>query len=225
MLCWQYIKSKIVSNDKEVTANEQFYTPLRIALHSTINVSMIDWFAAIPELHKSMVMPQGSMSVLAIGTVNVEREKIFNIYMMDTKLEEFILQLYCSPNNMGQGMEVREATLYRQVRGVTPQTEDEWTVELYSVGDPELSLDDKLYKRVWSENSAGKVDLVSFEEDVIRMEETLHYTNNYMLYGREVVSTVPATETLLVGVEESENTAELVHCIGLTVPLSAIKVQ
>jgi hypothetical protein len=225
MLGWKYIKRKLVSKDKEVPANEQFYSPLRIALHSTINVSMIDWFAAIPELHKALVMPHGSMSVLAIGTVDVDREKIFNIYMMDTKLEEFILQLYCSPNNMGQGMEVREATLYRQVAGATPQTEDEWTVEMYSVGDPEISLDDKVYNRIWSENSAGKVDLVTFEEDVIRMEETLHYTNNYMLYGRDIDAVTPMTELLLVGVEESDDTAELVYSIGLTVPLSAIKVQ
>lgn len=225
MLGLKYIKSKFVSKDEEVPANKQFYSPLRIALHSTVNVSMIDWFAAIPELNKSVPMPHGSMSILAIGSVSVEREKIFNIYMLDEKLEEFSLQLYCSPNNKGQGMEVREATLYREVRNVSPVTEDEWTVELYSVGDPELEIDGTLYKRIWSDNAAGKVDLVPFEEDIIREEETLHYTNNYMLYGRELEAPTPLTELLLVGVEESENSAELVHRIGMGVPISAIKVQ
>lgn len=218
-----YLKSKL-GGDKEVPASEQFYSPLRIALHSTINVSMIDWFGAISELNKSVIMPKGSMSILAIGTTEESSNKIFNIYMMDEKQEEFSLQLFCTPNDRGEGMEVREATLFREVRNVSPQSEDDWTVELHEVGNPTIKLDNHEYKRVWSDDYVGKLDMVEFEEDVIRPTEELHYTNNYVLYGRELETPTTQTELLLIGVEESEDSAEMVHRIGLVVPQSAIKV-
>jgi hypothetical protein len=58
------------------------------------------------------------------------------------------------------------------------------------------------------------------------MEETIDYTNNYVLYGRELSQTThnPQQELLLVGVEESEESAALVHRIGLPVPAAAVSV-
>lgn len=224
MLGWNIIKSKFSSKDKEVPTSEQFYSPLRIALHSTITVSMVDWLIALPDLNSSMIMPAGSLSILAIGTTPTGRDKIFNIYMLDEDMQEFSLQLFCSPNDKGQGMELREATLYREVRNVTPQTEEEWTHEMYYVGNLLYTMDGLEYKRIWGGDSVGKVELESFEETIIRLEETLEYTNSYVLYGREL-SQKPQQELLLVGVEESVEGAELVNRIGLTIPVSAIKVQ
>jgi len=227
MLGFKVIKNKLFGGkDEEVPAADQFYSPLRIGLHSTINVSMIDWLTAKSDLNGSVILPQGSMSILAIGSVDVDSDKIFNIYLMDEALEQFSLQIFCSPNDKGQGMEVREVTLYREVRNVSPQSEEEWNHELYSVGDPSYVLDGQEYKRVWSDNTDAKIDLVPFEETVIRLEETIHYTNNYVLYARDIsVAPVHKTELLLIGVEESEDTAELVNRIGLVVPTSAISVQ
>jgi len=226
MLGWNYIKRK-VGGDKVVPANEQFYSPLRIALHTTITVGMVDWLVASPELNKSMVMPDGSMSVLAIGTTEAGRNEIYTIYLIDGAMEEFSLQLFCSPNDKGQGMELREATLFREVRNEMPQSDDEWTVALHNVGDLTYQLDDLEYKRIWGGESVSKVPLEWFNESIIRMEETLNYTNNYMLYERGLPQAVqnPQKEQLLVGVEESDETAQLIHAIGLTIPVSAITVQ
>jgi len=228
MLGFKVIKNKLFGGkDKEVPAAEQFYSPLRIALHSTITVGMVDWLVAFPELNKSLVVPEGSMSVLAIGTTKQARNEIYTIYMIDGAMEEFSLQLYCSPNDHGQGMELREATLYREVLNEMPQSDDEWTVALHNVGNLTFELDGLEYKRIWGGDSVSKVPLEEFSESIIRMEETLNYTNNYMLYERELVQAVhvPQKELLLVGVEESDETAQLIHAIGLTIPVSAITVQ
>lgn len=228
MLGFKVIKNKLFGGkDEDVPAAEQFYSPLRIALHSTITVSMIDWLTALPELNGSMIMPSGSMSILAIGKTPTGRNEIYNIYMIDDDMQEFTLQLYCSPNDKGQGMEFREGTLYREVRNVSPQSEDEWTVELHDVGNLTYTLDGLEYKRIWGGDTVSKVPMDSFDETVIRAEETLEYTNNYVLYARDLAQAThtPQQELLLIGVEESEESAELVNRIGLTIPASAIKVQ
>jgi len=227
MLGWNYIKHKIGGDKKEVPANQQFYSPLRIALHTTITVGMVDWLVSYAELNKSMVMPEGSMSVLAIGTTKVCRNEIYTIYMIDAAMEEFSLQLFCSPNDKGQGMELREATLFREVREEMPQSDSEWTIALHNVGDLTYELDDLEYKRIWGGECVSKVPLEEFNESIIRMEETLNYTNNYMLYERTLVQAThnPQKEQLLVGVEESDETARLIHAIGLNIPVSVITVQ
>ncbi len=220
------IKNKFAGKDKEVPASEQFYSPLRIALHSTITISMIDWLTTLPELNGSMIMPTGNMTVIAIGKTPTGRDEIYNIYMVDDDTQEFTLQLFCSPNDKGQGMEFREGTLYREVRNVSPQSEDEWTTELNDVGNLTYTLDGHEYKRIWGGDSVSKVDLESFEETIIRMEESLSYTNNYVLYARDLTQAAHTQqELLLMGVEESEESAELVNRIGLAIPASAIKVQ
>ena len=138
MFGFKYLKKKIVggaSKEVEVPAAEQFYSPLRIALHSTVNVSMVDWLVSLPDLNKSVVMPNGNCTVIAIGTVSMGSEEIYNIYLVDGNMEQFVLQLFCSPDDKGQGMFLREATLYRDVLEEYPQTDDEWTVALHNVGN------------------------------------------------------------------------------------------
>lgn len=228
MLGFKVLKKKLFGGkDEEVPAAQQFYSPLRIALHSTITVGMVDWLVAMPDLNKSLKIPEGSLSVLAIGTTKHARNEIYTIYMIDGAMEEFSMQLYCSPNDHGQGMELREATLYREVQNEFPQTEDEWTVACHNIGNLTYELDGNEYKRIWGGDSVSKIPMEEFEETVIRMEEDLHYTNNYMLYGRSLPQAlqVPQEELLLVGVEESAETAQLIHAIGLAIPASAITVQ
>lgn len=227
MLGINYIKRKLKGRDDNVPANEQFYSPLRIALHSTINVSMVDWLTSLPELNGSMVIPNGNCTVVAIGKVSVRRDEIYNIYMVDGNMEQFTLQLFCSPDDKGQGMLLREATVYRDVLEEYPQTDDEWTVALHNVGNLTYEIDGLTYERLWGGGSVSKVDMETFEESVIRMEEEIDYTNNYILYGRNLTQAThtPQQELLLVGVEESEDSAALVHRIGLPVPISAVTVQ
>jgi hypothetical protein len=222
-----YIKRKLKGRDEDVPANEQFYSPLRIALHSTINVSMVDWLVSLPELNKSMLLPTGNCSVIAIGTVSASRDEIYNIYLVDSDMKEFVLQLFCSPDDKGQGMVLREATVYRDILEEYPQTDDEWTVALHNVGKKAFIMDDLEYERIWGNPSIDKIAMEEFKETVIRMKETIDYTNNYVLYGRELQQAThnPQQELLLVGVEESEESAALVYRIGLPVPVSAVTVQ
>ena len=230
MFGFKYLKKKIVggaSTEVEVPAAEQFYSPLRIALHSTVNVSMVDWLVSLPDLNKSVVMPNGNCTVIAIGTVSMGSEEIYNIYLVDGNMEQFVLQLFCSPDDKGQGMFLREATLYRDVLEEYPQTDDEWTVALHNVGNKTYTLDELEYERIWGIPSIDKIAMEKFEETVIRAEEIIDYTNNYVLYGRKLSQAThnPQQELLLVGVEESEESAALVHRIGLPIPVNAVTVQ
>ena len=230
MLGFSYLKKKVVgrvSKNKELPAAEQFYSPLRIALHSTINVSMVDWLVTLPELNNSMIIPDGNCTVIAIGCVDIGREEIYNIYMVDGSMNEFVLQLFCSPDDKGQGMYLREATVYRDVLEEYPQSDDEWTVAMHNVGNKTYVMDDLEYERIWGNPNTEKVEMETFEETVIRMEEEIDYVNNYVLYGRKLTqaSHEPQQELLLVGVEETEESAALVHRIGLQVPVNAVTVQ
>lgn len=226
----KYFKKVFGGGDEEVPANKQFYSPLRVALHSTITLDMIDWLTSMTEFHPDMKLPQGRMSVLAIGTTKVDKQEIFDIYLMDEHLTEFTLQIVSAPNAQGVGQEFVEGSLYYEVRNVTPLTGAQWEDEMKHVGDTSFTLGDHKYTRVWSGDYDDKIELVSFNEEIIRMEETLHYVNNYVLYNREL--NVPwatdgksSVELLLVGVEETDETAELVHRVGLNLAATSIHVQ
>jgi len=226
----KYFKKVFGGGDKEVPANVQFYSPLRVALHSTVTLDMVDWLTSIPEVHSDMKLPDGRMTVLAIGITKVDKQKIFNFYLLDESLEEFTLQVVTSPNAQGVGQEFVEGTLYREVRNVTPLTGSQWETEMKHVGDTTFILGDHKYNRVWSDDYDDKIKLISFNEEIIRKEETLHYVNNYVLYKREL--NVPWTtngkksvELLLVGVEETDETAELVYRVGLNLAQTSIHIQ
>jgi len=226
----KYFKKLLGGGDSEVPANEQFYSPLRIGLHSTLTLDTIDWVAVTDMLHKDMKMPSGRMSVLAIGTTKVDSHEIFDIYLQDENSDEFILQIVSAPDSKGNGQEFVEGTFYHQVSGVTPLTEAQWSKEMKYVGDTIYHFADYKYSRVWSGDYDDTIELVTFNEHIIRQNETIDYVNNYMLYNREF--DVPwaqggkkPVELLLVGVEETEEDAELVHLVGLNIAQSSIHVQ
>ncbi len=222
---------KIFKREKELPDNEKFYSPLRVALHSTIDINMVDWLSVVTELNQSFVFPTGRLSVVAIGTTDTdESNELHTFYLIDEKHEEFSLQVMCCPSVRGEGMEVAESILFREVRNVTPMTEDEWAIEMEDIGRRSYDLDNNKYDRVWSPDYKGKIEPLAFEEKIILKEKTQQYTNNYVLYGRDI--SVPwadkdstPRELLLTGVEETDDTAELMILIGLTIPLSAISVQ
>jgi len=219
-----YLKKKF-SKDKEVPLAEQFFSPLRVALHSTIDIATVDWLMLGEALHNAMKLPLGKLSVLAIGKTLTDRDEIYNIYMEDTANEEFILQLYCVVKD-GKGT-VSEATLYKQVVNIVPLSESEWDVNTEGFGMPTLDLDEDTYKRVWSPDSNSKIDMIEFDETVVESDRTTEYKNSFMLYSRSIATGTGVTENemLLVGIEESSETAEITMMLGLNVPLQNIKVQ
>jgi len=215
-----YFKKKF-GKKKETPANEKFYSPLRIALHSTVSVKTVDWIMMREQLNAAMVLPSSDLTVLAIGETVVNGDSIFNFYMTDDAEEEFILQLYCNKDT------ISESTLYKQVVNIVPLTESEWDGNLDAIGWNDLDLDDNTYNRVWSSERNGKVDFLTFEENVVESDKSTSYTNSYLLYSRTFKSLVDTEETemLLVGVEESDDTAEITMMLGLKVPMSNITIQ
>jgi len=219
-----YLKKKF-SKDKEVPVAEKFYSPLRIALHSTIDISTVDWLIMQQGLNESMVLPSPRMTILAIGETKIDDDTIFNVYMTDQSDEEFILQLYCA-NKSGKPT-VIEATLFKQVVNIVPMTEAEWDENMEAIGWNTIELDGNTYNRVWSGDYDGRIDLMEFNENVVESNKTTSYINNYLLYSRSFksITDTEETEMLLVGVEETDETAEITMMLGLPVPLSNINVQ
>lgn len=219
-----YLKKKL-GGDKDVADADKFYSPLRIGLHSTITITTVDWLLMKENLNAKMILPTGSFTVNAIGETSTAGDKFFNIYIMDEKEEEFILQLYCTYKD-GNGT-IEESTLYKQVVNIQPLTESEWNVNLDAIGYPNLELDDNKYDRIWGDGILGQMDLIEFHEKIVESDNMSNYTNNYMLYSRTFESVLgdEESEILLVGVEESEDTAEIIMMLGLTTPLQNINIQ
>ncbi len=215
-----YFKKKF-GKEKEVPAAEQFYSPLRIGLHSTLTINTVDWLTMVESLNKMFTLPSSDLTVLAIGETIQDKAKIFQIYMEDQSKTEFMLQLFCNKDA------VSEATLFKQVVSIVPLTEEEWDENMDGIGGRIIELDGIDYERVWGENHEGKLDLVQFDEKIIEYDNDASYTNNYLLYGRKFESILGGEESemLLVGVEESDETAEITMMLGLPVPLQNINVQ
>lgn len=215
-----YLKSKF-GGDKEVPAAEQFYSPLRIGLHTTITVKTVDWIIMKEQLNTKMVLPSSSLKVMAIGEMKTADDIIYQIYLMDDSKEEFVLQLFCSDDKT-----VAEATLFRQVVSIIPLSESEWDDNLDGIGHRILELDEKPYERIWGEGTE-QIDLIEFTENIVEADKSTSYTNSYLLYGRKFESLVGTEETemLLVGVEETGETAEITMMLGLSVPLQNIEIQ
>ena len=216
---------KVFGKDKEVAEAEQFYSPLRIGLHSTIAIETVDWITMNAQLNKSMVLPSSSFTINAIGETKTDDDSIYQIYVMDDNEQEFVLQLYCT--DKGGKPSVVEATLFKQVVNIIPLTESEWDENMDAIGLNTLELDEQVYDRVWGSDQAGRMDLIEFNEKVVESNKTTSYTNNYLLYSRTFISLTDTEETemLLVGVEETADTAEITMMVGLPVPLSNINVQ
>lgn len=224
-----YIKRKFFSNigNKDVPKNEQFFSPLRIALHSTIEVNTIDWFLIQSQLNESFKIPTGSFTVLAIGEILVQSDIIYQVYLMDNSGTEYMLQLYCNKNRQGKN-EVSEVTLYQQVTMITPTTEEGWEENLSAVGFSTMELDGITYNRVWGDVNDNRVELMTFDENVvIPNADSVNYTNHFLLYGREIGNPAgePVTEHLLIGVEEKADEASMTMQIGLTIPIQNVKIQ
>jgi len=219
-----YLKKKF-GKDKEVPAAEQFYSPLRIGLHSTIEIDTVDWLIMQSGLNESMSIPTSNLSVLAIGEIDTDGDSIYHVYLEDNDNNEFILQLYCM--DKAGAKEVTEATLFKQVVNIVPSSEGKWEDNLKLIGDNTIELDGNIYQRVWGDEHEDRIDLVEFKEQVIQHNKTTQYTDSYLLYSRVFTSPTGAEETemLLAGVEETEESAEITMMLGLTVPLQNINIQ
>jgi len=220
---WNYIKRKIGLGgaDKDVPASEQFYSPLRIALHSTIGLDTVDWIVVQQDLSPNFSVPVGKMEVLAIGQTE---QGIYRFYLQDEKSTEFVLQVLCDKDHRTGDEKVSEIMLFKQVSSHYPSSDEAWSEYIKDFGLKTFILDDITYDRVWGDEMSEVAEPIKFDEHIIAPQEEYDYEDSYMLYVREIGGQ-DISEFALIGIEESSDSAEVVTHIGLTVYPSNVTVQ
>jgi hypothetical protein len=228
---WNYAKKKLgIGKDKEVPATEQFYTPLRIALHSTISLNTVDMLVIKDQLHPLFVLPNGPLEVLAIGNMNFDGTTVYQVYVKDTADEEFVLQMAEGKDYRSQEPTIDEVILFKQVVTFEPETADSLERALNDIGYTDIELDDVEYQRFWGDNFTEKMEFRTYSENVVTPGGNQYFTNNYILYGRpirvpDVAGYAGISELLLVGLEEDENSAQIMMQVGLQMSTTDIQVQ
>lgn len=224
----KYLKNRFGKGDKDVSETEQFYTPLRIALHSTLELQTVDILINKTVLHPNFEIPNGSLEVLAIGKIEMDGMPIHQVYVMDEAKVEFILQIVEGKDYRTQEPTVDELTLYRQVVTLEPETEASLDRYLGDLGFVDIDLDGVSFQRIWGDQFTEKADFRKFAERLIGPGGPEHFTNDWLLYGHEVESPVggdPIVEYLLVGIEEGDNNAQIMMQLGLKLNPADVTVQ
>ena len=219
-----YLKSKF--KKQKSAAEKGFYTPLRVALHSTLRLNTVDMVTLNGIIHPLFVQPSGSLEVLAIGNFDMGGTQVHQIYVKDEAEEEYILQVVEGNDYRSGDVKVDEVTLYKQVVTLEPDTEDSLNRVLNDIGFLNIKLDGIEYDRIWGDQFTEKMDFRHYNETVQTPTGTDHYENNYLLYGREVESMTgdKVAELLLVGLEESDDEAQVMMQLGLQLNINDIEV-
>lgn len=223
-----YLKKKFgFNNDKEVPTVEQFYTPMRIALHSTVLLDATDLMLLQSNMHPSMKIPIGQLEVLAIGKVDMDGIPVHRVYVMDTQGEEFVLQLTEGKDYRSQKPVVDEIILFKEAVSFEPETESSMSRALNDIGFMDLELDDVKYDRMWGDEFTEKMDFRTYSENIVTPGGTQQATDNYILYGRTISGVVgdDTNEFLLVGIEENETDAQIVMQVGIQLHPNVIQIQ
>lgn len=221
-----YLKKKF-KKDKDVPAVEQFYSPLRIAMHSTIVINTVDLLLLSNKLNPFFTLPVGDMSVLAIGKMVMDGNNVYQIYVEDTNEEEYIIRIVEAKNHHSGKAEVAEINLFKQVFSEAPETEEGVQRILSQIGFHTIELEGQAYERLWGSQYTEKLDFRTFEEFVVTPQEENTYTNKYILYGRDIENMAGQdyVESLLVGIEEDDDQAQIVMQAGINLNINDIEVQ
>lgn len=222
-----YVKN-MFRRDKDVPSTEQFYTPLRIALHSTLALNSVDMVTLIGALHPLFVQPTGDLEVLAIGKFEMDGIPVHRIYVQDTAEEEFIIQLVEGKDHRSGEPTVDELTLYKQVVTLEPETQASLQRALNDIGFTTIQVDEIEYDRFWGDQYTEKMDFRKFTESLVTPQDgTQRFVNNYILYGRTIrgITGDDVNEYLLVGLEEDDDQAQIMMQLGLQLNINDVKVQ
>lgn len=153
---------------------------------------------------------------------------VHQLYVQDQAGEEFVLQLVEGKDYRSQAPIVNEITLFKQIATLEPETETSLDRELANIGLHELAVDDVVYHWLWGDTYTEKAEFRTYNEEVITPAGVETYTNQWLLYGREVESPVgddPINEYLLVGIEENESVAQLMMQTGIALNQNDVSVQ
>lgn len=222
-----YFKQKMGGGNKPTPSNEAFYSPMRIALHSTLTLNTVDMITLQDSLHSLFVQPRGDLVVLGIGTMDMDGTTVYQVYAQDEAEEEFVLQIVEGKDFRTGEKKVDEVTLYKQVVTLQPETQASMERALNDIGYMDLELDGVKYDRVWGDQFTEKMDFRKYYERVVLPTETQNFTNEYLLYGREITGLTgeALVEYLLVGLEENADSAQIMMQVGIQLNVSDITVQ
>jgi len=225
----RWFKNKLGSRE-ETPENGQFYTPLRVALHSTITVSAVDLIGLGGTYHSSFSTPNGTLDVVGIGTIDNGRDKVYRIYAVDFDETPYIIQLNISYDPRSGESDVSEVMFFQQVKTYEPLSQKEWDQVPKQLSGSTYAVDDVQYERVWGDDVEGDIDLFVFDETAIELEGKKEYTHHQMLFGRDLVNKLTNEEIpefVLVGVEETKPDGPdmILTNVGFIIPLQAVKVQ
>lgn len=224
----KYLRNKFGSKDKDVPVTEQFYTPLRIALHSTIELQTVDMLVTKSVLHPQFDLPDGPLEVLAIGKFDMDGVPVHQVYVQDNSQNEYILQLVEEKDYRSQKPTIDEATLYQQIISLQPETETSLDRYLSDIGFMTIEVDGIEYERLWGDQYTEKADFRTYNERVVTPAGEERYTNEWLLYGRETdhpAGGKKITELLIVGMEEGGGLGQILMQVGIELNVSDIKVQ
>jgi hypothetical protein len=198
--------------DPTISERKSHYTPLRIYLHSTISIFTSDW-VLMEGQNPAFEIPNGDLNVLAIGKMPFDSGMTFwRIYVEDNNQEEFILSILEDEGT------VQDILLLRQIVTVVPNSQAQLERYTTQIGFHELKTDDGLaYDRVWGDEFTEKLKFTDneYEEHFVSKEEVQDFTNQYMLYSRDIES--GETEWLFVGLEEGDEFGELAFQVGFSI--------
>lgn len=219
-----YLKKKF-GRGEETPGTEQFYSPLRIALHSTIKISLVDLLILKQSIHPNYGSPASPFSVQAIGTFVPEAGKtVFRFYISDTNHSEYILFLFVEDSSG----EILESVLYKEVTNLSPTSKASWDKYTSAMGFETQELDGIVYNRLQGDRYTEKMEFLQFNETFVNRDGVKKFSNQYLLYGRDIENPVipdeKATELLLCGIEEDDDKAAIVFQIGMPIPIQDINV-
>ena len=221
----KYLKGKF-GKAEEIPPTEQFYTPLRIGLHSTITIETVDLLGLTTQFHPNFKLPNGTLDVVAISTIDNDPDKIYRISAVDNDQTPYIVQLVSSYDPRSGEQDITEAMFFQQVSNYEPLTQEEWNGVTDKLGAAAYEVDGLTYERVWGEEQDGVIELFVFEEDVVALDGETKYTLNQMLFGRELTNyDAETTEFVLMSVEEDDDRDSIITNIGFIIPPQAIRVQ
>lgn len=216
----KFKKQREDKRDTTIAERRDHYTPLRIYLHSTINVFTADW-VLLEGQNEGFVIPNGEFNVLAIGKMEMDNATWWHIYVEDESKEEYII------NMIETDGEITEAILLKQVTTITPSTDAQLERITSQVGFQTLETDGgRKYDREWGDEWTEKKSFYDadceFDERFISESEVLDFTNHYILYSRKIES--GEKEWLFVGLEEGEGFGEIAFQVGYSVDLVNLEV-
>ena len=223
----KYLKRKL-GREEEIPPTEQFYSPLRIGLHTTLNVSTVDLLGVAETSHETFKLPNGSLDVVGITVVGEQDgdAPIWRVQATDNDETPYILQLQGSKDPRSGVMDISEVMFFQMVGEQIPLTEDGWNKLHESFKATAFDLDGVNYDRIWGEEEEGPIDLFVLEEQGVELGGEVSYTSYQMLFGRMIDNFgEEETEFVLVGVEESEDSDVARTFVGFMLPAAAVKVQ